>query len=235
MKRILKTLWVAAVLICLICSVALTFSAPCGAEGAGEAATDQIENVPGETGQSVEIAGATEETRFDLKTWWEQKALPMLIAGGFSAALLLAEVMPVIRGVKKSSTKFNNATKDVNAVSATNVTVMNEWKKEKKEFLDMIAALRQEDRERISAYEEAQKQREETFLAAVGEMRHVVSTYQTDLAASEGRLASELKHVEVTSDKTREMVYLGFTNLKEEVESGVARQIAEVEERNDEG
>ena len=76
---------------------------------------------------------------------------------------------------------------------------------------------------------------EEQIQAQLEVFRSIAQGYVNALSESEKRLAETLKHVETISEKTEQMVYLGFTNSPGLVGGkGIARKIAEIEEESNE-
>lgn len=159
----------------------------------------------------------------ELRAWFEEKVLPNLTSTLLIIGVALLELIPAVRSLIKARASFVKVANDVQGYTEAKIEYDARAEKREKLFL-----------ERLDAYDRAlERQREETR-AAVEKFEEIAGSYAALLKESEERLGATLHHVEVSAQKTEEMVYLGMSNSCELVRNGAARRIAEVEERKDE-
>ena len=173
--------------------------------------------------EAVGEAAATAHPLDEIRAWFEEKVLPNLASTLLIIGVALLELIPAVRSLIKARASFVKVANDVQGYTEAKIEYDARAEEREKLFL-----------ERLDAYDKAlERQREETRLA-VEKFEEIAGSYAALLKESEGRLGDTLHHVEVSAQKTEEMVYLGMSNSCELVRNGAARRIAEVEERKDE-
>lgn len=156
------------------------------------------------------------------RAWFEERVLPNLTSTLLIIGVGLLELIPAIRSLLKARQAFQKSARDVEAYTEAKIEYDARAEEREKKFL-----------ERLEAYDkEIERTREETR-RATERFEEIARSYAGLLRESESRLGDTLRRVEGMSRKTEEMVYLGMSNNCELVRSGVARKIAEVEERED--
>ncbi len=156
------------------------------------------------------------------RAWFEERVLPNLTSTLLIIGVGLLELIPAIRSLLKARQAFQKSARDAEAYTEAKIEYDARAEEREKKFL-----------ERLEAYDrEIERTREETR-RATERFEEIAGSYAGLLRESEARLGDTLHHVEGMARKTEEMVYLGMSNNCELVRSGVARKIAEVEERED--
>ncbi|MBE6588820.1 MAG: hypothetical protein E7643_01455 [Ruminococcaceae bacterium] len=173
----------------------------------------------------VETPTQDMESFYDLdamKVWFEERVLPNLTSTLLIIGVGLLELIPAIRSLLKARGAFTKAAENADAYTEAKIAYDARAEEREKLFL-----------ERLEKYDaEIARTREETRLATE-KFEEIAKSYAGLLKESEERLGATLHHVEVSAQKTEEMVYLGMSNSCELVQNGAARRIAEVEERCD--
>ncbi len=150
-----------------------------------------------------------------LRAWFSAEVLPHLTSVVMILGVALVELIPAVRSLVKAKNAFSKVAADVDAYNRSKIEY----------------DLRIEERER--AFEGRMEELHRQYTEQVRELCKTVQTYEEKLAESEARLSRVLHHVEVSTDKTERMVYLGMSNSCELVANGAARKIAQVEEEHD--
>ena len=185
-----------------------------------------LENIENEMTEEDEAHAAYLEWLYDaesIKAWFEERVLPNLTSTLLIIGVGLLELIPAIRSLLRARGAFQKAANDVDAYTQAKIEYDARAEEREKKFL-----------ERLEKYdEEIARTREETRLATE-RFAEIAKSYAELLHESESRLGDTLHQVENSAKKTEEMVYLGMSNSCELVRNGVARRIAEVEEREEE-
>lgn len=147
--------------------------------------------------------------------WLETEVLPHVASVSVILGVALVELIPAVRSLIRAKAAFAKVASDVDAYNQAKIEY----------------DLRVEEREK--AFEARMEEMQKQYNKMVTDLCQTVETYEKKLSESEGRLASVLHNVEVSTDKTERMVYLGMSNSGELVTNGAARKIAEVKEETE--
>ena len=170
-----------------------------------------------------EIAGKPSFYDLDaMRVWFEERVLPNLTSTMLIIGVALLEIIPAVRSLLRARGAFQKAADDVGAYTEAKIEYDARAEEREKKFL-----------ERLEEYDRKMEEQREETRRAVERFEEIAGSYAALLKESEKRLGKTLHHVEVSAQKTEEMVYLGMSNSCELVRNGVARRIAEVEEREE--
>lgn len=147
--------------------------------------------------------------------WLETEVLPHVASVSVILGVALVELIPAVRSLIRAKAAFAKVASDVDAYNQAKIEY----------------DLRVEEREK--AFEARMERMQADFQATLMEVCEMARSYEDKLSMSEARISELLHHVEVSTDKTERMVYLGMSNSGELVTNGAARKIAEVEEETE--
>jgi flagellar hook-basal body complex protein FliE len=159
----------------------------------------------------------------DFVTWFKNDILPKIISLLTVSGVGLVYLIPVLYKVIKASRRFDTSSDAVEGFILTAHDREDAWEKEKAEFIENLN----------NAFEDLEKkeeQSEEILKKRIEALEELAKGFVDALHESEEHLSKVLDHVEIMSDKTERMVYLGLTNNPALVGNGTARKVAEVEE-----
>lgn len=166
--------------------------------------------------------------------WVEANVLSDMLASVALIGIASVELIPAIKSFVKSKAAFAKVARDVEAYTAASLERDLRQEAREEAFYARMEELRLKSEERMQRKEAELEAREARLQEAIEAFRTLAEGYNQNLMASEDRLSRVLRHVEVCSDKTERMVYLGFSNSCELVRNGTARKVAEVEEQHEE-
>ena len=174
-------------------------------------------------GEIVETNVEEAVVQNDFVTWFKNDILPKIISLLTVSGVGLVYLIPVLYKVIKASRRFDTSSDAVEGFILSAHDREDAWKEEKEEFIENLNKAFEDLKKKEEQSEEILKKRMEA-------LEELAKGFVDALHESEEHLSKVLDHVEIMSDKTERMVYLGLTNNPALVGNGTARKVAEVEE-----